>query len=143
MVPPEAFSTAAPQSSSDFCSGCEAGTQCEIFSSKFFSCASAGVTPAASSSANNAFLIDILSPRMAGLCYAARYLTCYLAHLHFQDGHPDAPFCSAANVASRFLRGRALPRLLYDIIIGASPQATSLQITIVGEPGIEDKSSNH
>jgi hypothetical protein len=61
MVPPESFSTAAAQSSSDFCSGCEAGTQCEIFRSKFFSCADAGVTPAASSSAKKAFLMDILS----------------------------------------------------------------------------------
>src|SRR5580704_9629236 len=62
MVPPDAFSTAAPQSSSAFCSGCEAGTQCEIFSSKVFSCANAGVTLKASSNANNAFLIDIVSP---------------------------------------------------------------------------------
>ena len=61
MVPPESFSTAAPQSSSAFCSGCDAGTQCDIFSSKFFSCAIAGVTLAASSSAKNAFLMDILS----------------------------------------------------------------------------------
>src|SRR6201995_888268 len=58
MVPPEAFSTAAAQSSSAFCSGCDAGTQCEIFRSKVFSCANAGVTLAASSNANNVFLID-------------------------------------------------------------------------------------
>ena len=61
------LSTALPQSSRAFCSGCEAGTQCEIFSSKVFSCANAGVTPAASSSANNAFLMDIISPGMTGL----------------------------------------------------------------------------
>ncbi len=61
MVPPEAFSTAAPQSSSAFCSGCDAGTQCEIFSSKVFSCANAGVTLTASSSAKIVFLIDIVS----------------------------------------------------------------------------------
>src|SRR5260221_9028249 len=61
MVPPEAFSTAAPQSSSAFCSGCDAGTQCDSFSSKVFSCANAGVTPAASSNANNVFLIDNVS----------------------------------------------------------------------------------
>ena len=61
MVPPEAFSTAAPQSSIAFCSGCEAGTQCEIFSSKVLSCANAGVTLAASSNAKNVFLIDIVS----------------------------------------------------------------------------------
>ena len=60
MVPPEAFSTAAPQSSSDFCSGWEAGTQCEIFSSKVFSCANAGVTLAASSNAKNVFLIGLI-----------------------------------------------------------------------------------
>src|SRR5258706_934728 len=61
MVPPEAFSTAAPQSSRAFCSGCDAGTQCDSFSSKVFSCANAGVTPAASSNANNVFLIDNVS----------------------------------------------------------------------------------
>src|ERR1700680_5102616 len=66
MVPPDAFSTAAPQSSSAFCSGCDAGTQCEIFSSKVFSCANAGVTLAASSSAKSVFLIDIVSPVQAG-----------------------------------------------------------------------------
>src|SRR5260221_5741267 len=62
MVPPDAFSTAAPQSSSAFCSGCDAGTQCDSFSSKVFSCANAGVTLAASSNANKVFLIDIVSP---------------------------------------------------------------------------------
>src|SRR6476646_3891951 len=61
MVPPDAFSTAAPQSSSAFCSGCDAGTQCDSFSSKVLSCANAGVTPAASSKANNVFLIDSVS----------------------------------------------------------------------------------
>src|SRR3954447_25336066 len=63
MVPPDAFSTAAPQSSSAFCRGCEAGTQCDSFSSKVLSCANAGVTLAASNSATNVFLIDIVSPR--------------------------------------------------------------------------------
>src|SRR5256886_17635359 len=62
MVPPDSFSTAAPQSSSDFCSGCDAGTQCDSFNSKVFSCANAGVTLAASSNANNVFLITIVSP---------------------------------------------------------------------------------
>src|SRR5580704_16246153 len=66
MVPPDAFSTAAPQSSSAFCSGCDAGTQCDNFSSIVFSCASAGVTLAANSNAKNVFLIDI-SPRPSGL----------------------------------------------------------------------------
>ena len=60
------FSTAAPQSSSAFCSGCEAGTQCDI-SARRFSCANAGVTPAASSSANNAFLIGHLPLAEGGL----------------------------------------------------------------------------
>src|ERR1700730_6757751 len=64
MVPPEAGCTAALQSSNAFCSGCEAGTQCDIFSSKVFSCASAGVTLAASSNAKNVFLIDIVSPSL-------------------------------------------------------------------------------
>ena len=45
--------------------GCDAGTQCDSFSSKVFSCANAGVTLAASSSAKNVaenvFLIDIVS----------------------------------------------------------------------------------
>ncbi len=67
MVPPDSFSTAAPQSSSAFCSGCDAGTQCDSFSSKVFSCANAGVTLAASSSANNDFLIGILSLMKTGL----------------------------------------------------------------------------
>src|SRR4051794_22087081 len=61
MVPPDSFSTAAPQSSSAFCSGCEAGTQCDSLSSKVFSCANAGVTLAANSNAKNVFLIDIVS----------------------------------------------------------------------------------
>ena len=53
-------------------------------------------------------------------------------------------FCSAANGASRFLRRRALPRLLYDIIISASAQASRrCRLQQSGEPGIEDKSSNH
>src|SRR5579871_160397 len=57
MVPPEAFSTAAAQSSSAFCRGCEAGTQCEIFSSKVFSCAEAGAAQTANSTASSAFFI--------------------------------------------------------------------------------------
>ena len=67
MVPPDSFSTAAAQSSSAFCSGCEAGTQCDIFRSKVFSCANAGVTLAASSNARNVFLIDIFSLVIQGL----------------------------------------------------------------------------
>src|SRR5690348_5907785 len=45
MVPPDSFSTSAPHSSSDFCSGCDGGTQCEIFRSNVFSCASAAPEP--------------------------------------------------------------------------------------------------
>src|SRR5229473_825321 len=61
MVPPEAFSTAAAQSSKAFCKGCDAGTQCEIFRSKVLSCANAGVALNASANANTVFLIDIVS----------------------------------------------------------------------------------
>src|SRR6516162_4473233 len=61
MVPPDAFSTDAAQSSSAFCSGCDAGTQCEILSSMVFSCASAGVTLAATASARSVFFIRIVS----------------------------------------------------------------------------------
>src|ERR1700722_8192516 len=75
IVPPDSFSTAAPQSSNAFCSGCDAGTQCDSFSSKVLSCASAGVTPAVNSSPNTAakratrsvFLIDIISLVTSGL----------------------------------------------------------------------------
>ena len=41
MVPFEAFSIEAPQSSIAFCSGCDGGTQCERRSSKVLSCADA------------------------------------------------------------------------------------------------------
>src|SRR5262245_39111173 len=41
MVPFEAFSTDAPQSSMAFCSGCVGGTQCDSLSSKVLSWASA------------------------------------------------------------------------------------------------------
>src|ERR1043166_7008535 len=76
MVPPDAFSTAAPQSSSAFCSGWEAGTQCDSFSSKVFSCASAGDTKAANNTASNAFLIDI-SPWVIFAGYHALCGYCY------------------------------------------------------------------
>src|SRR5215510_13531267 len=99
MVPPEAFSTAAPQSSIAFCSGCEAGTQCEIFNSKVFSCANAGVTLAASSSAKNVFLIDIVSLSDCSLLFFLYFSACPCS-----DG----------------LFSRALQTLLYDIIIIAS-----------------------
>src|ERR1700677_395391 len=74
MVSPDAFSTAAPQSSSAFCSGCEAGTQCDIFSSKVFSCANAGVTLAASSNAKNVLLIGIVSLATSGFDRPLRIL---------------------------------------------------------------------
>src|ERR1044072_4765975 len=76
MVPPDAFSTAAPQSSSAFCNGCDAGTQCDSFSSKVFSCASAGDTRAANSTASNPFLIDI-SPLVDFADYHALCGYCY------------------------------------------------------------------
>src|ERR1700733_11526147 len=92
MVPPESFSTAAPQSSSAFCNGCDAGTQCDSFSSKVFSCASAGVkaavnagvTAAARSNANNPVLIDIVSPRDGRLQWPFAviviYYNCHCKH---------------------------------------------------------------
>src|SRR3954454_2981372 len=83
MVPPEAFSTAAPQSSSAFCKGCEAGTQCDSFSSKVFSWPRAGDTLAANNTANNAFLIDI-SPFESDLNALCRY--CYRITSPLQAG---------------------------------------------------------
>src|SRR5664279_1528380 len=74
MVPPDAFWTAEPQSSSAFCSGCDAGTQCDSFSSKVFSCANAGVTLAANSNAKNVFLIDIFSLDYQGFAGPLRIL---------------------------------------------------------------------
>ena len=47
MVPLEAFSIEAPQSSIAFCSGCDGGTQCDSFSSKVLSCAAATPVPRA------------------------------------------------------------------------------------------------
>src|ERR1700727_3344965 len=70
MVPPDSFSTPAPQSSSAFCSGCDAGTQCDSFSSQVLSCASAGVTLTVNSAnrgARSVFLIDIVSLVTSGL----------------------------------------------------------------------------
>src|SRR5690349_3233857 len=77
MVPPESLSTAAPQSSKDFCSGWLAGTQCDSFNSNVFSCPIAGETKAATQSASTAdalpmvgkrsvFLIDVLSVSETG-----------------------------------------------------------------------------
>src|SRR5215475_6864760 len=109
MVPPDSFSTAAPQSSSDFWSGCEAGTQCEIFRSKVFSWASAGVTPAASSSAKNVFLIGIIS--LLAVCLAVRRLP---VSIDQTLGH--IPGLSLVRTGFR----RSLQILLYDIIIIAS-----------------------
>ena len=43
------------------------GLVSDNFSSKVFSCASAGVTLAASSNAKNVFLIEIVSPLISGL----------------------------------------------------------------------------
>src|SRR5260221_315169 len=147
LVPPDAFSTAAPQSSRAFCSGCDAGTQCDSLSSKVFSCAQAGVmagvTLAASSNAKNAFLIDIFS--LGGWSRATRrrshYLTCYIDRAVFQAGAGSAiawftpPGCDAViflqcgavkTIASlqRYLR-----KLLYDIIIIARPAARAAGLT--------------
>src|SRR4029453_13282243 len=38
-----------------------------------------------------------------------------------------------------FCAQRALPKTLYDIIIGASPRATGLQTTAIGEPVLRTK----
>src|SRR6185312_6382439 len=54
MVPPESFSTEAPQSSSAFCSGCDGGTQCDSLSSKVLSCADAALTAPANAAAQTA-----------------------------------------------------------------------------------------
>src|SRR5690606_29606025 len=55
IVPFDAFSTDAAHSSSAFCSGCDGGTQCEIFRSKRCSCAcSAGEVAASSAAAASA-----------------------------------------------------------------------------------------
>jgi hypothetical protein len=45
IVPPDSFSTSAPQTSSAFCKGCDGGTQCDSLSSKVFSCAMAAPEP--------------------------------------------------------------------------------------------------
>src|SRR4051812_34672643 len=84
MVPPEAFSTAAPQSSSAFCKGCEAGTQCDSFSSKVFSWAKAGDTAAATTTASNAFLINVSPSRMWGFSALCGY--CYRITSSLQAG---------------------------------------------------------
>src|SRR5262249_45031906 len=47
MVPPDAFSTSAPQSSIAFCNGCVGGTQCESLSSTVLSSAEAAPIPSA------------------------------------------------------------------------------------------------
>jgi hypothetical protein len=100
MVPPESFSTAAPSLPAPFCSGCEAGTQCEIFSSKFFSCAIAGVTPAAKQQRQQRFSHGHSLP-WHDRPFDARphYLTCYLARPLFQGGHPVAPFLQCGELA--------------------------------------------
>src|SRR5580693_9802054 len=97
MVPPLSFSTAAPQSSSAFCSGCDAGTQCDSFSSKVFSCASAGVTLAASSNANNVFLIDIPSLVAAGLQCPLRILLYDIIIIASAAGHGRCGYVQAYN----------------------------------------------
>src|SRR6185503_21315003 len=71
MVPPDSFSTSAPHSSSAFCKGCDGGTQCDSFSSKVFSCASAAPEPIIAATAaaqteivKRAFMIAFLPLRM-------------------------------------------------------------------------------
>ena len=66
MVPPEAFSISAAQACVAGTSGCAGGTHSDTFRLTVLSCANAGVTLAASSSAKIAFLIDILSLAASG-----------------------------------------------------------------------------
>src|SRR5580698_8838057 len=84
MVPPDAFSTAAPHSSSDFCKGCDAGTQCDSFSSKVFSCAKAAVVLTASSKASRAFLIGLPPRKKAAFAQPSLFNMLSRAHLAFK-----------------------------------------------------------
>src|SRR4051812_4105782 len=59
MVPPEAFSISSAHALVAGTKGCAGGTHSDTFMLTVLSCANAGVTLAASSSAKNAFLIDI------------------------------------------------------------------------------------
>src|SRR3974390_2700194 len=91
MVPPLSFSTAAPQSSRAFFSGCDAVTHRASFRSKVFSCANAGVTLAASSNAKNVFLIDIFSPRGPGFDGPLRLLLYDIIIIASTGGANDRP----------------------------------------------------
>src|ERR1700738_5179840 len=126
MVPPDSFSTAAPQSSSAFCNGCDAGTQCDSFSSKVFSCASAGVeagvTVAASSNANNPVFIDIAvsPPLTAGLQRPFADIVIYY-NCHCKRAAIDA----TAVFEPAMLRGQVVVRTKVAII-GAGPAGVRL-----------------
>jgi hypothetical protein len=67
MVPPDTFSISAAQAWVAGTNGCAGGTHNDAFKVTILSCASAGVTLAATSSAKNAFLIDVLSLVPSGL----------------------------------------------------------------------------
>src|SRR5882757_6163751 len=74
MVPPETFSISAAQAWVAGTSGCAGGTHSDTFMVTVLSCASAGVTLAATSSAKNAFLIDVFSLVPPGLYAPLRIL---------------------------------------------------------------------
>src|SRR5438477_897076 len=59
MLPPDTFSMSAAQAWVAGTSGCAGGTHSDTFMVTVLSCASAGVTQAATSSAKKAFLIDV------------------------------------------------------------------------------------
>src|ERR1700748_678709 len=61
MVPPDAVSISFAHAWVAGTSGCAGGSQRDTFRLTVLSCATAGVTLAASSNANNAFLISIIS----------------------------------------------------------------------------------
>src|SRR4051812_36858017 len=85
MVPPEAFSISSAQALVAGTSGCAGGTHSDTFMLTVLSCASAGVTLAASSKAKNAFLIDI-SPSRHRRLEAALCGYCYRIQLSLQAG---------------------------------------------------------
>src|SRR4051812_26400754 len=121
MVPPEAFSTAAAQSSSDFCRGWLAGTQCEIFRSNVLSWADAGVEQTAKEAAKEAvthnadsvFLIEIVSS-IAGLRGPFVFIVIGYNHYCKHGGMPAAdPGKQAYSTPTlRSLRNKRSQRLL-------------------------------
>src|SRR6185503_17105682 len=105
MVPPDSFSTSAPHSSSAFCKGCDGGTQCDSFSSKVFSCASAAPEPIIAATAaaqteivKRAFMTAFL-PRMRMLSRATNYF-------RYSAGYGGG--CKEDRLRSNYLSHRAI-----------------------------------